>query len=60
MPVTDQMVELAARAIRECVAERHKNNETWDELKDWLRAAYRDEARAALNAALSDTVIDCR
>lgn len=57
MPITDEMVERAAQAIRECVAERHKNDETWDQLKDWLRAAYRDEARAALNAALADTVI---
>jgi hypothetical protein len=56
---TDEQVEIAARAMAAAGAERYKRNEpswrnavlaTWEQESDEFRAAYIEDARAALVA----------
>lgn len=52
---TDAEIDVAARAIRQVFAVRvvgaGEVPTSWDDLKEWQRVGYRDEAKAALNAA---------
>jgi hypothetical protein len=53
MPLASSVeIEAAARAIRDRVANRAgKSQRAWESLPERLKADYREEATAALNAA---------
>jgi hypothetical protein len=52
MIITDEMVEAAARAIRDQFASRSHRARLWEDIPNTLRESYRIEARVALRAAL--------
>jgi malic enzyme len=54
MKITDAMVEAAASAIRDVVANRINKGRPWNSLPSKLRDDYRAEATAALRAALRE------
>ena len=56
MTITDEMVERAARALRLQARINFKISDSfdWDTIDEPMRAHYRSEARAALEAALSE------
>jgi hypothetical protein len=50
--ITPAMIERAARAIRETFGNRSKRGKPWEALPKRVQDDYRNEAKAALEAAL--------
>jgi hypothetical protein len=51
--ITPQMIEAGAAALRDVVVNRSGRGKPWDQLPDNIRAMYRAEAEACLQAGLA-------